>query len=99
MPKDLNQTRLNVGGSFYCPNGHGQSYTTPRVTALQRKLEETMRALFDAKLKTTEAEQKIRDAESVTVRLKKRIANGVCPCCHRTFSNLARHMKTKHKDM
>lgn len=33
-----------------------------------------------------------------TARLRKRIKNGVCPCCHRTVSQLARHMKTKHPD-
>lgn len=31
-----------------------------------------------------------------TTRLKNRIAAGVCPCCQRTFQNLARHMKCKH---
>jgi len=31
-------------------------------------------------------------------RLKKRVAAGVCPCCHRTVSQMARHMKTKHPD-
>jgi hypothetical protein len=31
-------------------------------------------------------------------RVKKRVANGVCPCCMRTFQNLARHMTTKHPD-
>ncbi len=29
-------------------------------------------------------------------RHKKRAAAGVCPCCQRTFENVARHMKTKH---
>lgn len=29
-------------------------------------------------------------------RLKKRIKHGVCPCCRRTFKQLAAHMKTKH---
>lgn len=31
-------------------------------------------------------------------QLETRAANGVCPCCHRTFKQLARHMKTKHPD-
>jgi hypothetical protein len=26
------------------------------------------------------------------------VANGVCPCCNRTFQNLARHMAGKHPD-
>lgn len=29
-------------------------------------------------------------------RLRKRASAGVCPCCNRTFSQLARHMQTKH---
>jgi len=29
-------------------------------------------------------------------RVKRRINGGVCTCCNRTFTNLARHMKTKH---
>ena len=33
-----------------------------------------------------------------TTRLKKRIANGVCPCCNRTFKNLGAHMKSEHSD-
>jgi predicted trehalose synthase len=32
-------------------------------------------------------------------RVCRRIKAGVCPCCNRTFSNLASHMKTKHPDM
>ena len=31
-------------------------------------------------------------------RTEKRIANGVCPCCNRTFKDLAAHMKTKHPE-
>ena len=34
----------------------------------------------------------------VITRTKKRISGGACPCCNRTFQNLARHMTTKHKD-
>lgn len=31
-------------------------------------------------------------------RIKARVANGVCPCCNRTFKNLASHMAGKHPD-
>ena len=30
------------------------------------------------------------------VRVRNRVQAGVCPCCNRTFANLARHMATKH---
>jgi hypothetical protein len=26
----------------------------------------------------------------------ERVGNGVCPCCTRSFTNLRRHMATKH---
>ena len=26
------------------------------------------------------------------------VSGGACPCCNRSFENLARHMATKHKD-
>lgn len=31
-------------------------------------------------------------------KTKKRIANGVCPCCNRSFANLERHMAGQHPD-
>ena len=33
---------------------------------------------------------------SATKRIKNRVAHGVCPCCTRSFTNLRRHMDTKH---
>jgi hypothetical protein len=30
--------------------------------------------------------------------VQKRVGNGVCPCCNRTFEDLARHMKVKHRE-
>ena len=49
------------------------------------------------------AQQKRRAAElsraaikGHLTRTKKRIAAGVCPCCKRTFQDLARHMSGQH---
>src|SRR5690606_15231496 len=41
------------------------------------------------------------EAEAMRVQLLKerqRFANGVCPCCNRSFTNVARHMRTQHPD-
>lgn len=32
------------------------------------------------------------------VKVKKAVANGVCPCCHRHFKDLHRHMIGQHPD-
>lgn len=37
-------------------------------------------------------------ATTVCTRTRNRIAAGVCPCCNRTFQNLADHMRTLHAD-
>lgn len=34
----------------------------------------------------------------VVTKTKNRIGKGVCPCCNRTFVELARHIATKHPD-
>jgi ssDNA-binding Zn-finger/Zn-ribbon topoisomerase 1 len=31
-------------------------------------------------------------------RTERRVANGVCPHCHRSFVQLERHMRTKHSE-
>lgn len=42
------------------------------------------------------AQHQSRAFKGVVTKLKKRAANGVCPCCNRTFVDLARHMAGKH---
>jgi len=40
-----------------------------------------------------------RDAATLAAKqLRKRVKNGVCPCCTRSFENLREHIKTKHPE-
>ena len=39
-----------------------------------------------------------RGQRAAKTRIKNRISKGVCPCCNRSFSNLHRHMSSKHPD-
>lgn len=73
--------------SFYCPNGHGQMFRDTFQTKLAR--EERRRREVEA-----ERDQAIRQLS----RLKRRVKNGVCPVCKRTFIQLKRHMSCKHPD-
>jgi len=41
-------------------------------------------------------ERRLSAQKGVTTRIKNRVANGVCPCCKRSFTDLRRHMETKH---
>ena len=84
---------------LYCPNGHNWHYLGETPEQKAKRLEEELareraehdQAMAHQRAQTTRARNE-RD------RLKKRAAAGVCPCCNRTFQQLARHMKSKHPD-
>ncbi len=91
VPDFFQRERIEDGGSWYCPNGHCRAYTEPEVKKLQRKL-------ASAEARAIAAEDQRRAAEKRAAAARKRTGNGVCPCCKRTFVQLARHMNAKHPD-
>lgn len=87
--------------TFYCPNGHTQWY--PGKTdaekireEMQAKLDEANRLLDWQTSQRHTAEKQARTATAKLKKQTKRINAGVCPHCHRTFKQLAAHMKCKH---
>lgn len=96
MPDSFYDTmmRLKEKGSFFCPAGHSQHYVTGEHP--QEKLRRERDRAVQEKARLAEelaAEQKKRQ------RLIRRTNAGVCHCCNRTFTNMARHMKTKHPEI
>lgn len=89
---------------FYCPNGHSQHYLGETDA---EKVRREMQQKVDAAERMTEwlrgqAAKDAKAAKTAKAALKKaetRINAGVCPHCNRTFSQLARHMQTKHPDV
>lgn len=88
----------------YCKAGWGYSGQSENAK-LKKQLEaekvarEAERQRKDAALaRANEAEAKALKTERANKRLKTRVAAGTCPCCTRTFSQLARHMATKHPE-
>lgn len=66
---------------------------------LSRQLEVQAAELRAAKCEILREQQARNavEAEAAKARRKlKRVQNGVCPCCNRSFWNLERHMKSKH---
>lgn len=106
MPDSLKTRLLRTHETFYCPAGHGQHYTGPSdVEKLKKQLEAaeqqigtlTARARHEQDQREA-AERNERAAKRELNRTKKRVSNGVCPCCNRTFVNLQRHMAGRHPD-
>lgn len=76
--------------SICCPFGHQWHYTGRDET---QELRDQLRATRDLLAVEESAHAATRGH---VVRQAKRAAAGVCPCCNRTFQQLARHMKAKH---
>jgi len=98
MPESLMGKRRDDGQSFWCPNGHPQSFTDSRVDRLEKQL----KCERERRERTKQALDKAcrsRDAyKGKYNHVKSHAGRGVCPCCRRSFTDLRRHMKTKHPD-
>lgn len=82
--------------AVYCPLGHGCIPGENEIKKLKAQIasfkerEEHLRDCVKSEQNSN------RTLRGHITRTKKRIQHGVCPCCNRTFQNLARHMKSKH---
>lgn len=83
----------------WCPHGH--RYSLAGKTDADRLRDQLVaeRARHDQTKAALKATERSRSAiVGQTTKLKKRIAAGVCPCCHRSFANLHRHMEGQHPE-
>jgi hypothetical protein len=98
LPEFLVKARREDKSNFYCPNGHSMVYTTSEADRLREQLQAQMRTATQMAERARAAEAAEEKVTKELRRLKKRVSAGVCPCCKRTFNDLARHMKSKHKE-
>ena len=95
MAQEFKRQRLRDRTNFYCPAGHSQAYVGDTDA---KKLERE-------KAKNTHLEDQLlaaaidaEKARSALIKDRHRIANGVCPCCNRYFTNVHRHIRGEHPD-
>lgn len=105
VTREFEKARREDKQTFYCPNGHPMVYSKSEADTLREKLaEEKRNAEFwraAERRQEERVEQERRSKAAIKGQLtkaKKRIGNGVCPCCNRTFPNLQAHMATLHPD-
>jgi hypothetical protein len=105
IPRDFQRRCRETRGTFYCPAGHGQAYTSSELDKVKAKLAREERWRREAETRARAAEDQAQAAsrsaaayKGQVTKIKKRVGNGVCPCCNRIFVQLARHMSTKHPD-
>ena len=113
VPYTFDRDRRNDHASFTCPRGHWQSYTGPteeqrlreQLARKNRQLVQYEGALTRERQMRDQAEAEAKHQAAVArghkgahQRTKNRVAKGVCPCCKRSFVNVARHMAGQHPD-
>lgn len=105
IPSDLfDVAKRHKNHTVYCPLGHEFVYGSTAEEQLEeersRRIQAEERAA--ARLDLLRQEERSHAATRGHVTRKKkqldRVKNGVCPCCSRSFVNLARHMETKHPE-
>jgi hypothetical protein len=103
MPRFFERQCKQEGGTFWCPAGHPQVYAETENGELKKQLAREQaqreRAETRARAATDQAqasERSKRAYKGQVTKLKNRAVAGSCPCCDRSFPDLAAHMKDEH---
>lgn len=106
MPRTFQMCMRETKNNFFCPRGHPQHYfgkspldeEKARVEMLRKQLAWANEREAAERASKQRALRKATALKGVVTRTKARVGNGVCPCCNRTFQQLARHMQHKHPE-
>lgn len=103
VPKDVIESHRNHGGNHYCSNGHSLGWgsggaSNSEWAKMRRRAERAEQEKARLSDEADRLQTELQKAGRRERRLKKRASAGTCPCCNRTFSNMARHMKHQHPE-
>lgn len=101
LPSELHDAaRRSESISFWCPYEHSAHFPQGETDEDKLRRELNSQRQQNARLEDEARASRAAalKAEKATKRLKKRVAAGVCPCCHRTVGQMAKHMATKHPE-
>lgn len=106
LPDDLySAARKSSNISFFCAYGHSQHFPEGELEidkirrerdALKQRVAQWMDEAADQRKAKELALRQAAASRGQVTKLRKRASAGVCPCCNRTFSDMARHMASKH---
>ena len=88
--------RRQDGKDFWCPNGHRQQYTESAVDRLTRERDRLAQRIAERDDEIVDLKKRVSAERGQVTRLRNRAKAGLCPCCNRHFTNLERHVATKH---
>lgn len=91
----------DASGHVWCPACGNEtcwreSVAQKQIKELERKLKWEAENALRQQQERLLAEASLRSTKGIVTKLKNRASAGVCPCCNRTFKQLAAHMTDKH---
>lgn len=99
VPAEWRAARIQDHKTFHCPNGCQRHYPgKTEAEKLREQLERAEGRITHLRDQYNAADRSARAYKGQVTQLRKRVSNGVCPCCRRSFANLARHMSGQHPD-
>jgi hypothetical protein len=106
VQRSLADRRKREGKVIHCPAcgkpmGWGESEEdklAKQLAAAKRETQRLQGTVTHLRDQRDAFERSNRGLRAAGTRLRKRVANGVCPCCKRTFADLGRHMAGQHPD-
>jgi hypothetical protein len=98
IPESMYDHLRQTGETWWCPNGHPRGFRESENAKLKKSLAAARsRATHLAdQLQATELSR--RATKGHLTRIRNRIANGVCPWCQRSFTNVRAHVTSQHPD-
>ena len=106
VPEYFANALREVGGGYYCPNGHRLRWSETDADKERKRAERAERELrFSQDALTREQDRAERERRTAVAlrghltRMRNRISNGVCPvpgCKRSGFTNVMRHVAAKH---
>jgi len=98
IPKAMYDTCLEEGGFWQCPNGHSRGFRDGKREreAVKRERDSLKQRVAQLEDEARAATDRANKSDAEAKRLKRRAKAGTCPCCKRTFSNMAEHMRKQH---
>lgn len=93
--------------SLWCPIGHSMIPSDPHALSnrlkdeLAREKHRAEQAVADAQWareRRAMTERQLSAKKGQLTKLRKRVGNGVCPCCNRYFANLHSHITGQHPE-
>lgn len=108
IPKIFYEMRKEDGRKFYCPAGHEQYFSESDLDKARRERDRLKQmlaqkddAIADEINRRQDVEKTLAATRGQVTKLRNRAKAGLCtvPGCNRHFTNLERHMASKHSEL